>query len=121
MPSAPRAPIDPWSGLTLKIWPAVRGSTATIMYGWPRISMDPSRSPVAADTCGSVFSRWASAGETPPPDWVAPESITKSPANDWSMVALIDALLEEAKMAMYAIRPTPIISADALAAARLGL
>jgi hypothetical protein len=34
MPSAPRAPIDPYSELALKIRPAVRGSTAAIMYGW---------------------------------------------------------------------------------------
>ena len=121
MPSAPRAPIDPCTGLTLKIWPAVRGSTAAIMTGWPRISMDPVRSPVAAATCGSAFSRWASAGATPPPDDPAPELITKSPANVRSMVALIDALAEEAKIEMNAIRPTPIISADALAAVRLGL
>ena len=37
------------------------------------------------------------------------------------MLALIDALMEEAKMVMNAIRPTPIISAEALAAVRLGL
>src|SRR6266702_8836641 len=121
MPSAPRALIDPCSELTLKIWPAVRGSIAAIMYGWPRITMDPRRSPVAAATCGSMLSRWASAGSTPPPDDPAPELITKSPANDRSTVALIDALAEEAKIEINPIRPTPIISADALAAVRLGL
>ena len=37
------------------------------------------------------------------------------------MAELIEALLEEAKMVMNPTRPTPIISADALAAVRLGL
>ena len=37
------------------------------------------------------------------------------------MAALTDALVEEAKIVMNPTRPTPIISADALAAVRLGL
>ena len=44
-----------------------------------------------------------------------------SPAKPRSMAELTDALLEEAKIVMNPTRPTPIISADALAAVRLGL
>ncbi len=111
MPSAPRALIDPCSGRTLKIWPAVPGSTAVICSTLPRITAAPVLSPVAAATCGSAFSFWASAGSTPPVV-PAPELITKSPANDRSMLALIDAVVEEAKMVMNPTRPTPIISAE---------
>jgi hypothetical protein len=91
MPSAPRAPIDPCSGRTLKIWPAVPGSTAAIVCTLPKITMSPMLSPVAAATCGRAFSLWASAGSTPPAP-PAPELITKSPANDRSMLALMDAV-----------------------------
>jgi hypothetical protein len=99
MPSAPRALIDPCSGRTLKICPAVPGSTAVICSTLPRITAAPVLSPVAAATRGSAFSFWASAGSTPPVV-PAPELITKSPANDRSMLALIDAVVEEAKMVM---------------------
>ena len=111
MPSAPRALIDPCSGRTLKICPAVPGSTAVICSTLPRITAAPALSPVAAATCGSAFSFWASAGSTPPVV-PAPELITKSPANDRSMLALIDAVVEEAKMVMNPTRPAPIISAE---------
>ena len=50
-----------------------------------------------------------------------PESITMSPAKLRSMAELTDAVLEAARMVMNPTRPTPIISADALAAVRLGL
>ena len=111
MPSAPRAPIGPCSGRTLKICPAVPGSTAVICSTLPRITAAPVLSPVAAATCGSAFSFWASARSTPPVV-PAPELITKSPANDRSMLALTDAVVEEAKMVMNPTRPTPIISAE---------
>jgi hypothetical protein len=120
MPSAPRAPIDPCSGLTLKMWPAVPGSTAAMAVTLPKISMSPMLSPVAAATCGRALSFWASAGSMPPVA-PAPELITKSPAKDRSMLALMDAVVEEARMVMNPTRPTPIISAEALAAVRLGL
>jgi hypothetical protein len=99
MPSARRALIDPCSGRTLKICPAVPGSTAVICSTLPRITAAPVLSPVAAATCGSAFSFWASAGSTPPVV-PAPELITKSPANDRSTLALIDAVVEEAKIVM---------------------
>ena len=44
-----------------------------------------------------------------------------SPAKPRSMAELTEAVLEEARMVMNPTRPTPIISADALAAVRLGL
>ncbi len=43
-----------------------------------------------------------------------------SPAKLRSIAELTDAVLEEARMVMNPTRPTPIISADALAAVRLG-
>ncbi len=120
MASAPRALIDPCTGLTLKICPAVPGSTAANPCTWPKITASPMFSPVAAATCGSVVSWAGSAGSTPAPPMLAPV-MTKSPVKVWSMVALFDAVVEEAKMVMKATRPTPIISAEALAAVRLGL
>ena len=44
-----------------------------------------------------------------------------SPENEWSIVAFTEAVVDEARMVMNATRPTPIISADALAAVRFGL
>src|SRR6266516_631410 len=57
----------------------------------------------------------------PPPLMPAPESTTMSPANVRLTLELMDAVLDEAKIVMKQTRPTPIISADAAVAVRLGL
>src|SRR5262249_14788116 len=69
---------------------------------------------------GSLPSCPASAGSTPPIR-PPPESITMSPAKLRSIAELTDAVLEDARMVMNPTSPTPIISAEALAAVRLGL
>jgi hypothetical protein len=120
MSPRPRAPIEPACGLTWKILPAVRGLTADICSAVPKTFAMPAPTPVAADTCGRLLSRWASAGSIPPAR-PAPESITMSPAKLRLTAELIDAVVEEARMVMKLTRPTPIISAEALAAVRLGL
>src|SRR5262249_53903684 len=71
------------------------------------------------DTGGVLARRDASAGSIPPVR-PAPESITMSPAKLRSMVELTDAVVDEARIVMKPTRPTPIMSADALAAVRLG-
>ena len=95
------------------------GSTAEICSAFPKISAAPIPIPVAADTWGSLLSCCASAGLTPPLS-PAPESMTMSPAKLRSMVELTDAVVEAARMVMKETRPTPIISAEALAAVRFG-
>ena len=47
--------------------------------------------------------------------------MTKSPVNARSMTVPKDALADAAKIEMKATSPTPIISADAVAAVRFGL
>src|SRR5215468_5729056 len=119
MPVRPRPPVDPCVGPTWKIFPIVWGSTAAICSGAPKISARPPRTPATVDTCGSLARRDASAGSIPPVR-PAPESITMSPAKLRSMVELTDAVVDEARIVMKPTRPTPIMSADALAAVRLG-
>src|SRR5262249_9664937 len=87
--------------------------------GGPTTSAGPPGAAARVDTGGSWGGRDASAGSIPPVR-PAPESITMSPAKLRSMVELTDAVVDEARIVMKPTRPTPIMSADALAAVRLG-
>src|SRR5829696_6373766 len=99
----------------------VAWSAAITLWASPSTSARPARIPAATSTSGSSLSRVASSGERPPPMPIWPEVTMKSPVNALSTVLPNDAFVDEAKIVMNVTSPTPIISADAVAAVRLGL
>jgi len=86
----------------------------------PSMAIGAMRTGLTASSCGSSWSRWATSGLRPPTA-DPPDETMRSPEAPPCTFSLSDALVDEASTVMKITRVTPMVSAAAVVAVRLGL